>query len=315
MRVEGDWVVPLTSACSARIGGCALESGNGSSRRVRGIPRRPIASSLRRCRQIAAEETGYNPNDSPLGIVLHDGTDHVLAVRYSNQWAADVNSFPPDGLCDSAKRQRASMESAFAVGSENSARPALLTARDLGSGLTRSVTSSPRPSYSFPLAYCTCFCSRSLRVSGVISSSAYPSLVLGSTIFSSPISWWALWFYQVVLSVVGPIDHVVFGRCSRCGLCLHGLHERASPPDVAVSCRSIACHDLGARVAGKVLVASVHALYIRDGDRNSEDNAGRYPEEDSGAGFVCAGILFLSVNLLQGTLVSPFLPFSSAVAE
>ncbi len=41
-----------------------------------------------------AEETGYNPNDSPLGIVLHDGPDHVLAVRYSNQWAADVNSFP-----------------------------------------------------------------------------------------------------------------------------------------------------------------------------------------------------------------------------
>ena len=40
-----------------------------------------------------AEETGYNPNALPLGIVLHDGADHVLAVRYSNQWAADVNSF------------------------------------------------------------------------------------------------------------------------------------------------------------------------------------------------------------------------------
>ena len=40
-----------------------------------------------------AEETAYNPNALPLGVVLQSGTEQVIAVRYSNQQAADVNSF------------------------------------------------------------------------------------------------------------------------------------------------------------------------------------------------------------------------------
>jgi serine phosphatase RsbU (regulator of sigma subunit) len=40
-----------------------------------------------------AEETAYNPNALPLGVVLQSDSEQVLAVRYSNQQAADVNSF------------------------------------------------------------------------------------------------------------------------------------------------------------------------------------------------------------------------------
>jgi len=40
-----------------------------------------------------ADETAYNPNALPLGIVLQTGAEQVIAVRYSNQQAADVNSF------------------------------------------------------------------------------------------------------------------------------------------------------------------------------------------------------------------------------
>ena len=40
-----------------------------------------------------AEETAYNPNALPLGVVLQAGTEQVIAVRYSNQQVADVNAF------------------------------------------------------------------------------------------------------------------------------------------------------------------------------------------------------------------------------
>lgn len=40
-----------------------------------------------------AEETGFNPNALPLGVVLETGTEQVIAVRHSNQQAANMNSF------------------------------------------------------------------------------------------------------------------------------------------------------------------------------------------------------------------------------
>ena len=40
-----------------------------------------------------ANETGFNPNALPLGIVLQAGIPQVIAVRYSNQQAADLHSF------------------------------------------------------------------------------------------------------------------------------------------------------------------------------------------------------------------------------
>ncbi len=40
-----------------------------------------------------AEETAYNPNALPLLVVLQTGTEQVIAVRYSNQQAADERSF------------------------------------------------------------------------------------------------------------------------------------------------------------------------------------------------------------------------------
>ena len=40
-----------------------------------------------------AEETGFNPNALPLGVVLQADSEQVIAVRYSNQQVADVNSF------------------------------------------------------------------------------------------------------------------------------------------------------------------------------------------------------------------------------
>ena len=42
-----------------------------------------------------AEETAYNPNGMPLIVVLQAGTEHLFAVRYSNQRTADLNSFLP----------------------------------------------------------------------------------------------------------------------------------------------------------------------------------------------------------------------------
>ena len=42
-----------------------------------------------------AEETGFNPNALPLAVVLQAGAEQVIAVRYSIQWAADLNSFLP----------------------------------------------------------------------------------------------------------------------------------------------------------------------------------------------------------------------------
>jgi serine phosphatase RsbU (regulator of sigma subunit) len=40
-----------------------------------------------------AEETAINPNALPLLVVLQNGTEQIIAVRYSNQQVADVNSF------------------------------------------------------------------------------------------------------------------------------------------------------------------------------------------------------------------------------
>ncbi|HQR31676.1 MAG TPA: SpoIIE family protein phosphatase [Blastocatellia bacterium] len=40
-----------------------------------------------------AEEVAYNPNALPLGVVLQAGTEQVIAVRYSIQQAAGLNSF------------------------------------------------------------------------------------------------------------------------------------------------------------------------------------------------------------------------------
>ncbi|MFN7944135.1 MAG: SpoIIE family protein phosphatase [Blastocatellia bacterium] len=40
-----------------------------------------------------AEEAAYNPNALPLGVVLQADAEQVLAVRYSNQRAADLHSF------------------------------------------------------------------------------------------------------------------------------------------------------------------------------------------------------------------------------
>ncbi|MBL8186483.1 MAG: SpoIIE family protein phosphatase [Acidobacteria bacterium] len=42
-----------------------------------------------------AEERGFNPNALPLAVVLQAGSEQVLAVRYSIQQAADLNSFLP----------------------------------------------------------------------------------------------------------------------------------------------------------------------------------------------------------------------------
>ena len=39
------------------------------------------------------EETVFNPNALPLAVVLQTGTEQVIAVRYSHQQTADVNSF------------------------------------------------------------------------------------------------------------------------------------------------------------------------------------------------------------------------------
>ena len=39
------------------------------------------------------EETVFNPNALPLAVVLQSGAEQVMAVRYSHQQAADVNSF------------------------------------------------------------------------------------------------------------------------------------------------------------------------------------------------------------------------------
>ena len=43
--------------------------------------------------KMLAEETAYNPNALPLLVVLKTETEQVIAVRYSNQQLADVNSF------------------------------------------------------------------------------------------------------------------------------------------------------------------------------------------------------------------------------
>ncbi|HKX31116.1 MAG TPA: SpoIIE family protein phosphatase [Blastocatellia bacterium] len=40
-----------------------------------------------------AEEHAYNPNAEPLGLVFQGATEHVIAVRYSNQQTANPNSF------------------------------------------------------------------------------------------------------------------------------------------------------------------------------------------------------------------------------
>ena len=40
-----------------------------------------------------AEEIGFNPNAMPLGVVLQADSEQVIAVRYSIQQAADLNSF------------------------------------------------------------------------------------------------------------------------------------------------------------------------------------------------------------------------------
>ncbi|MBL8205837.1 MAG: hypothetical protein JNM09_16505, partial [Blastocatellia bacterium] len=42
-----------------------------------------------------AEETGFNPNALPLAVVLQADSEQVIAVRYSIQQAADLNSFLP----------------------------------------------------------------------------------------------------------------------------------------------------------------------------------------------------------------------------
>ncbi|HEX4951418.1 MAG TPA: SpoIIE family protein phosphatase, partial [Blastocatellia bacterium] len=60
-----------------------------------------------------AEETGFNPNAQPLGVVLQADSEQVIAVRYSIQQAADLNSFLPWVLLQSGENANGVMGIGF----------------------------------------------------------------------------------------------------------------------------------------------------------------------------------------------------------
>ena len=257
-----------------------------------------------------SEETGYNPNASPLGIVLHDGADHVLAVRYSNQWAADANSFTARWL----KRFGETPSGINGIGFRGRIREfgGTSTLYAAGYGIRTStlgyIVAETFIFFSFGVLHLFLFAFFARQRSNLFFGLSLLTFGLNDLFFMYQltghygfINWYFLWlglsitwFSAILLLAAFVYTAFTSGLPRRMWLFLGGallvtVWEHVWPVKYWSPVSTLYTFVMVIEILRIMLAAIVRKI--------------------PGAGFVFAGILFLSLNLLQGTLVTVFLPF------
>ncbi len=258
-----------------------------------------------------AEETGHNPNASPLGIVLHTGTDHVLAVRYSNQWVADVNSFAAWWLTQFGETPagingigfRSQIMEFSPTGAPRGAGFGLWT-YTLGYIVAETFTF-----FSFGLLHLFLFAFFARQRSNLFFGLSLLSFGINDIFFMNQlaghygfIKWYFIWlglsitWFSAILSLAAFV-YTAFrtGLPRRMWFFLAGalfvtIWEHAWPVTYWSPVSTLYTFGMVIEILRVMLGAILRKV--------------------PGAGFVAVGILLLSLNLLQGTLVTPFLPFA-----
>jgi serine phosphatase RsbU (regulator of sigma subunit) len=258
-----------------------------------------------------AEEAGFNPNALPLGIVLQAGAEQVIAVRYSNQQAADVNSW----LALWVRRFGETYSGISGIGFHSRLREFgdILSRSGAGYGgrtYTLSYIAAETFAYfSFGILYLLLFAFFARQRSNLFFGLSLLSFGLNDLVFTTILTahygftewyllWWGLtltWFPAILALMAFVYSAFTPGVPRRMWLFVAGIlfvafWEHVWPvknwSPVSTLC---------------TFTMVLEMLRVMSGAIRQ-----RLP----GARYVAAGILFLSLNLLQGTLVTPFLPFA-----